>query len=50
MLYDFISERVGDTPKAAPVEQPGRHTLTPADQAPAWSAPGKVPLPPRRPT
>ena len=50
MLYDFISERVGDEPKAAAAERPGRHTLTPADQAPAWSAPGKVPLPPRRPT
>ena len=55
MLYDFISARVGDEPKPAslnpaPAEQPGRHTLTPADAAPAWSAPGKVPLPPRRPT
>jgi hypothetical protein len=50
LLYDFISARVSDAPKATPAEQPGRHTLTPADQAPAWSAPGKVPLPPRRPT
>ncbi len=50
MLYDFLSDRFADAPKAAPAGQPGRHTLTPADQAPAWSAPGKVPLPPRRPT
>ena len=50
ILYEFLSDRFADAPKAASAEQPGRHTLTPADQAPAWSAPGKVPLPPRRPT
>lgn len=52
-LYEFLSERFGETRKAegeTPV-QPGRNTLKPADAAPAWNHPDhrRVPLPPRRP-
>jgi hypothetical protein len=50
MLYDFLSERFADdTAREAKDAQPGRHTLTPADLAPAWNGPAPVPLPPRRP-
>ena len=52
MLYDFLSERFADDPRTATgsIVQPGRHTLTPADLAPAWHGPeNPVPLPPRRP-
>lgn len=53
-LYEFLSERFGETPdshKNEVVEQPGRNTLKPADITPSWSNPDHrhVPLPPRRP-
>jgi len=52
MLYDFLSARFADDSRTATgsTVQPGRHTLTPADLAPAWTGPeNSVPLPPRRP-
>lgn len=59
LLYEFLAARFSEgdaTPQAvtgaipAP-HRPGRHTLTPADLEPEWSAPEPhfVPLPPRRP-
>jgi hypothetical protein len=52
MLYEFLTDRFADDTRTATgsIAQPGKHTLTPADLAPAWHGPeSTVPLPPRRP-
>lgn len=61
LLYEFLSSRfAAKTESSTPIAtgsikseiRPGRHTLTPADMAPAWHGPdaNPVPVPPRRPS
>jgi hypothetical protein len=54
LLYEFLSARFTAKPETATgsiKSEPGQHTLTPDDVAPAWNGPGAkpVPIPPRRP-